>query len=194
MDIDWLKEAYQRTRKVGAVGVDGQNGKGCGENLEENLQSLLDRAKLREMLDRRMRDGVLRRLIGKWLKAGVLEKGCLTYPETGSPQGGVISPLLANIYLHEVLDVWFEQEVRPRLPGRAFLVRYADDFVMGFALEEDARRVMEVLPKRFERWRGWLNRRSQRARMTWERMARLLERYPLAPATAYASHLRPQRP
>lgn len=112
----------------------------------------LDHACLREILDKRMRDGVLRRLIGKWLKAGVLDKGCLTYPGTGTPQGGVISPILANIYLHEVLDVWFKQEVQPRLRGQAFLVRYADDFIMGFAMEEDARRVMGVLPKRFEKF------------------------------------------
>jgi group II intron reverse transcriptase/maturase len=112
----------------------------------------LNHACLREILDKRMRDGALRRLIGKWLKAGVLDKGCITYPETGVPQGGVISPLLANIYLHEVLDVWFEKEVKPRLRGRAFMVRYADDFVMGFAHEEDARRVLDVLPKRFEKF------------------------------------------
>src|ERR1019366_4638873 len=70
----------------------------------------------------------------------------------GTPQGGVISPLLANIYLHTVLDVWFEKEVRPRLRGRAYLTRYADDAVMLFEYEEDARRVMDVLPKRFERY------------------------------------------
>jgi hypothetical protein len=64
----------------------------------------------------------------------------------------VISPLLANVYLHYVLDVWFEQEVKPRLKGRAFLVRYADDFVLGFACEEDARRVLDVLPKRFGKY------------------------------------------
>ena len=251
MDVDWLREAFKRTRKDGATGVDGQTAQDYSMNLEANLQSLLDRAKagepykappvrrtfipkgdgtlrplgiptfedkllqravvmlleplyeqdfmdcsygfrpkrsahqalesiwtqlarmgggwvvdadirqyfdtldhacLREILGKRMRDGVVKRLIGKWLKAGVLDKGCLTYPETGSPQGGVISPMLANIYLHEVLDVWFEQEVKPRLRGQAFLVRYADDFVMGFALEEDARRVMDVLPKRFEKF------------------------------------------
>src|SRR5437660_6116454 len=76
----------------------------------------------------------------------------LTYPEAGTPQGGVISPLLANVYLHYVLDVWFEQDVKPRLQGRAFLVRYADDFVLGLACEEDARRVLAVLPKRFGRY------------------------------------------
>jgi RNA-directed DNA polymerase len=112
----------------------------------------LDHAHLRELLKRRVRDGVLLSLIGKWLNAGVLEDGSLTFPEAGTPQGGVISPLLANVYLHYVLDVWFEQEVKPRLKGRAFLIRYADDFVMGFACESDARRVLEVLPKRFGKY------------------------------------------
>jgi group II intron reverse transcriptase/maturase len=112
----------------------------------------LDHAHLREMLRRRIRDGVLLRLIGKWLNAGVLEDGNTTFPDKGSPQGGVISPLLANIYLHYVLDVWFEQEVKPRLRGQAFLIRYADDFVIGFTCEEDARRVLEVLPKRFGKY------------------------------------------
>jgi group II intron reverse transcriptase/maturase len=112
----------------------------------------LDQAQLRELLRQRVQDGVVLRLIGKWLHAGVLEDGCVTHPETGTPQGGVISPLLANVYLHYVLDEWFEREVKPRLKGRAFLVRYADDFVMGFACEEDARRVLEVLPKRFGKY------------------------------------------
>jgi RNA-directed DNA polymerase len=112
----------------------------------------LDHAHLRDLLRRRIRDGVLLRLIGKWLKAGVLDNGNLMYPGKGSPQGGVISPLLANVYLHYVLDVWFEQEVQPRLRGHAFLIRYADDFVMGFACEEDARRVLEVLPKRLGKY------------------------------------------
>jgi RNA-directed DNA polymerase len=112
----------------------------------------LDHAHLREMLRRRIRDGVLLRLIGKWLNAGVLEDGNITFPDKGSPQGGVISPLLANVYLHYVLDIWFEQEVQPRLRGRAFLIRYADDFVIGFTCEEDARRVLEVLPKRFGKY------------------------------------------
>lgn len=112
----------------------------------------LDHAHLRNLLRQRIRDGVLLRLIGKWLHAGVLEDGNLTFPDEGSPQGGVISPLLANVYLHYVLDVWFEREVQPRLKGRAFLIRYADDFVMGFTCEEDARRVLEVLPKRFGKY------------------------------------------
>jgi len=251
IDIDWLKEAYRRTRKDGATGVDGQTAKAYGANLEDNLRSLLDRAKsgtyrappvrrvhipkgrgpetrpigiptfedkvlqravamvleaiyeedfmdcsygfrprrsahdalrrfweqtmemgggwvlevdirkffdnldhgcLRDLLRHRVRDGVLLRLIGKWLNAGVMEAGALSYPEAGSPQGGVVSPLLANVYLHEVLDVWFAKEVQPRLSGRAFLVRYADDAAIVFSNKEDALRVQEVLPKRFGRF------------------------------------------
>jgi group II intron reverse transcriptase/maturase len=112
----------------------------------------LDHAQLRAFLRQRVRDGVLLRLIDKWLNAGVLEDGDISYPEAGTPQGGVISPLLANIFLHYVLDVWFEREVKPCLKGRAFLVRYADDFVMGCACEEDARRVLAVLPKRLGKY------------------------------------------
>jgi RNA-directed DNA polymerase len=112
----------------------------------------LDKAQLRTFVQRRVRDGVLLRLIGKWLNAGVLEDGAVRYPEAGTPQGGVISPLLANIYLHEVLDVWFEQDIKPRLTGPAVLVRYADDAVLGFNREEDARRVLAVLPKRFGKY------------------------------------------
>ena len=251
IDIEWLREAHKRTRKGGAQGVDGQTAAEYAENLEENLQSLLDRAKsgtyrappvrrvqipkadgkqmraigiptfedkvlqraiamvleavyeqefldcsygfrpgrsahdalavvqhetvkmgggwvlevdirkffdsldrakLREVLHQRVRDGVVLRLIGKWLKAGVQEDGSLSYPETGTPQGGVISPMLANIFLHEVLDTWFERDVKPRLKGRAILVRYADDVAMMFSCEEDARRVMAVLPERFEKY------------------------------------------
>jgi group II intron reverse transcriptase/maturase len=112
----------------------------------------IDHGHLRALLKRRVRDGVLLRLIGKWLNAGVLEEGCLTHPETGSPQGGVISPMLSNIFLHYVLDEWFERDVQPRLKGPSFLIRFADDFAMGFSCEEDARRVLEVLPKRFEKY------------------------------------------
>ena len=207
IDIDFLKEAYRRTRKDGAPGVDGQRAEEYAQRLDENLQSLLDRFKsgtyrappvrrvhipkgdgtktrpigiptfedkvlqravtmvleaiyeqefldcsygfrpgrsahealqvlwdglmkmhggwvlevdiqgffdslvhghLRSFLDQRVRDGVLRRAIDKWLKAGVLEEGSITRPSDGTPQGGVISPLLANVYLHEVLDEWFE--------------------------------------------------------------------------------------
>jgi len=107
---------------------------------------------LREFLKRRVRDGVILRLIGKWLNAGVLEEGVLTIPDDGTPQGGVISPLLANIFLHYVLDEWFEKEVRPRLKGEAFLIRYADDFVIGVAREDDAERIMKVLPQRMSKY------------------------------------------
>jgi RNA-directed DNA polymerase len=112
----------------------------------------IDHGHLREFLKRRVRDGVILRLIGKWLNAGVLEEGVLTIPDDGTPQGGVISPLLANLFLHYVLDEWFEKEVRPRLKGEAFLIRYADDFVIGTAREDDAQRIMEVLPKRMSKY------------------------------------------
>jgi RNA-directed DNA polymerase len=112
----------------------------------------IDHGHLREFLKRRVRDGVILRLIGKWLNAGVLEKGIITTPEEGTPQGGVISPLLANIFLHYVLDEWFVKDVCPRLKDKAFLVRYADDFVIGVAREDDARRIMEVLPKRMSKY------------------------------------------
>ena len=251
VDMAWMREAYQRTRQDGAVGVDGQTARMYAEHLEGNLQSLLDRAKsgrykappvrrvyipkgrgdelrpigiptfedkvlqravamvlesvyeqdflpcsygfrpgrsahqalsflreqvmamqgcwvveldiqsffdtldhghLRAFLDSRIRDGVLRRLIDKWLKAGVMEDGRWRQVATGTPQGGVISPLLANVYLHHVLDEWFEHAVRPRLRGRGLLVRFADDAVMCFAHQRDAQRVMDSLPKRFARY------------------------------------------
>lgn len=251
IDRELLHEAFRRTRKDGATGVDGQNGDEYGEHLEENLSSLLDRFKsgaykappvrrtyvpkgdgsrtrpigiptfedkvlqravamileavyeqdflscsygyrpgrsahhaladlqdglmamgggwvlevdiksffdslshsqLRAILDQRVCDGVLRRTIDKWLSAGVMEGTELSHPDVGTPQGGVVSPLLANIYLHEVLDRWFERDVKPRLKGRAFMIRFADDLVMVFASERDARRVWDVLPKRLGRY------------------------------------------
>ena len=128
---------------------------GGGWVIDLDIQSFFDQVErnhLRSFLDRRVRDGVIRRMIGKWLRAGVMEKGAVWYPESGTPQGGVVSPLLANIYLHEVLDVWFEQEVKPRLRGRAALVRYADDATLIFEREEDARRVLRVLSERLGRF------------------------------------------
>jgi RNA-directed DNA polymerase len=112
----------------------------------------LEQTHLRTFLQHRMRDGVITRLIGKWLHAGVLEQEVVHYPEAGTPQGGSISPLLSNVYLHYVLDLWFVQEVIPRLQGRAFMTRFADDVVMGFALHEDAERVLRVLPKRLGKY------------------------------------------
>jgi RNA-directed DNA polymerase len=128
---------------------------GGGWVLEVDIRSFFDtlgHGHLQEILRRRVRDGVIVRMVGKWLNAGVLEQGCVTRPEQGTPQGGVISPMLANIYLHEVMDGWFEGEVKPRLRARAFMVRFADDAVMVFASEQDARQVMEVLPKRLARF------------------------------------------
>ena len=118
----------------------------------EDFFASVDWGQLRSFLDRRVRDGVIRRAIGKWLNAGVMEAGELSYPQRGTPQGGVISPLLSNVYLHEVLDEWFEHEVKPRLRGRAFEVRYADDAVLVFEHEDDARRVMRVLAKRLGKY------------------------------------------
>jgi RNA-directed DNA polymerase len=128
---------------------------GCNWIVDVDLRKFfdtIDHGHLRELLRRRVRDGVILRLIGKWLNAGVLEEGILTIPDEGTPQGGVVSPLLANIFLHYVLDEWFEKEVRPRLKGKAFLIRYADDFVIGATREEDARRILEVLPKRMSKY------------------------------------------
>lgn len=250
IDLDWMKEAHRRTRKGGAVGVDGRTAADYAKNLEANLSTLVERVrkgtykpppvlralipkgggkkrpigiptfedkivqravamvleaiyeqdfhdlsfgfrpgrsahgaleelqrrptywnrcwlieadiesffdtidhvKMRSVLDQRVRDGVIRRLIDKWLCAGVLEQGRMWRPDAGTPQGGVISPLLANIFLNEVLDQWFTKVVWPRARGRIKFVRYADDFVLLFYREDDARRVMAVLPKRFERY------------------------------------------
>jgi RNA-directed DNA polymerase len=247
IDVNWLREAYRRTRKDGAPGVDGVSAEQYAECLEENLRSLLDRAKsgryrappvrrvhipkgdgmetrpigiptfedkvlqravamvigevyeqefhdfsfgfrpgrsahqalqtlrtaawrmkggwlvevdikqffdtvdhahLRAILGQRIGDGVLLRLIGKWLNAGILEGLVLSRPDEGTPQGGVISPLLANIYLHEVLDEWFVRDVRPNLAGEAAMVRFADDVAVLFARKRDAERFLEALPKR----------------------------------------------
>jgi group II intron reverse transcriptase/maturase len=108
----------------------------------------LDHGQLREFLNRRVRDGVLRRAIDKWLTAGVLEAGALWRPEAGTPQGGVISPLLANVYLHEVVDQWFQETVGSWAKGRALLVRYADDMIAVFSREDDALGFLRVLAKR----------------------------------------------
>ena len=112
----------------------------------------LDRKRLKQMLGVRVADGSLLRLIGKCLRVGVLDGVELSTSESGTAQGSVLSPLLGNVYLHYVLDLWFEREVKPRLRGRATLIRYADDFVIGFELEDDARRVMAELGKRLERF------------------------------------------
>ena len=123
--------------------------------LEADILSFFDsviRKELARMLEIRVADGSLLRLIGKCLHAGVLDGAELFAPETGTAQGSVLSPLLGNVYLHYALDLWFETEVKPRLRGRATLIRYCDDFVIGFEHEEDARRVMAVLGKRLGRF------------------------------------------
>ena len=112
----------------------------------------LDHEQLRNLLRQRVTDGVVVRLVGKWLRAGVLDGGVVHRTDTGTPQGGVISPLLANIYLHTVVDEWWVKEVQPRLRGASFMIRYADDFVLVFADREDALRVQEVLPQRLARY------------------------------------------
>lgn len=112
----------------------------------------IEHGHLRNFLDLRIKDGVIRRMIDKWLKAGALEKGALSRSAAGTPQGGVISPLLANIFLHYVLDKWFTEVAQPRLKARCQLIRYADDFVMSFEDHLDGRRMLAVLGKRFARY------------------------------------------
>lgn len=248
IDLDWMHEAYRRTRKGGAPGIDGVVGADYATNLDANLRSLLDRAKngdtyrappvrrvyipkgnggrrplgiptfedkvlqravvmalegvyeqdflpcsygfrpgrsaldavarldaglhamggavvveidiekyfdtvvhnqLQDMLRKRIADGVVRRLVGKWLRAGVLEEGRIERSHLGTPQGGVISPLLANIYLHTVLDTWFVTDLQPTLKSKSFMVRYADDAVLAFRDADDARRALAKLEERF---------------------------------------------
>lgn len=112
----------------------------------------LDRTKLKEMLQIRVADGSLMRLVGKCLHVGVLDGEEYSEPDRGTTQGSALSPLLGNVYLHHVLDGWFEREVKPRLRGEATLIRYADDFVIGFERHDDAERVLAVLGKRMERY------------------------------------------
>jgi RNA-directed DNA polymerase len=123
--------------------------------LEADVQSFfdsLDRTKLKEMLRQRVADESLLRLVGKCLQAGILDGEEYVEPQSGVAQGSVLSPLLGNVYLHYVLDLWFERDVLPRLRGKAHLIRYCDDFVIGFEREDDARRVMNVLGRRLARF------------------------------------------
>ena len=268
IDVDFLREAYRRTRKDAALGIDGVTAKQYTQNLEGNLRDLyerlrsgqyraipvervwldkedgskrpigkpvfedkivqravvmllgavyeqdfydfshgfreghsahqalhelrercmgmnigwivdadvsgffdnLDRSKLREVIKQRVNDGGIIRLMGKWLSAGVIEGETLTFAEKGTPQGGVISPLLANIFLHHVLDDWFVRQVLPRMKGRVFLIRFADDFIIGCELEEDARRIKDVLPKRFGRF--GLTIHPKKTKLVWFRKPR----------------------
>ena len=108
--------------------------------------------RLMELLRKRISDPKMLRLIGRFLGAGVMIEGQLEATEEGVPQGAILSPLLANVYLHYVLDQWFEREVKPRLRGEAYLIRFADDFIGCFEYESDARRYQAVLPKRLAKY------------------------------------------
>jgi group II intron reverse transcriptase/maturase len=114
----------------------------------QNYFGSINHQYLREFLDLKIKDGVIRKMIDKWLKAGILENGQVIYPTEGTPQGGSLSPLISNVFLHYVLDAWFKEQIQPLLKGSSFITRFADDFLLGFTNKEDALRVMEVLPKR----------------------------------------------
>ena len=143
----------------------------------------IDHGHLRSFLDLRIKDGVIRRMIDKWLKAGVLDRGTLTKSVTGTPQGGVISPLLANIFLHHVLDDWFVRVAKPRMKCRCQLVRYADDFVMSFEDHLDGRRMLAVLGKRFGRF--GLTLHPSKTRYVDFRFKRPQGRHPATQATSF---------
>ena len=139
-----LHELREKCRKLNINWILSADITGLFDNIAHHL--------LRDTIRLRVNDGGIFRLIGKWLKAGVAEGGEIIYPEKGTPQGGVISPVLSNIFLHYVLDDWYVKEVQPRMKGKCFLIRFADDFIVGFQLESDAKRLMEVLPERFNRF------------------------------------------
>jgi group II intron reverse transcriptase/maturase len=123
--------------------------------LEADITGYFDsivREKLMELIEKRVRDGSILRLIRKWINLGYIDEGQLLLTETGTGQGQIISPLLSNIYLHYVLDEWFENEVKPLLKGEAYEIRYADDFILCFQYREDAERVLRVLSKRFAKF------------------------------------------
>lgn len=130
---------------------------GCGGSrvLEVDIKGFFDHiphAALRGILDQRMRDGLIRRSIDKWLKAGIQSDGIVTIPSEGTPQGSIMSPLLANIYLHEVVDRWFHDTIVPETRGTARMFRFADDIIMVFAFRSDAERTLEVLKERMAKF------------------------------------------
>jgi group II intron reverse transcriptase/maturase len=145
-------------------------GRSCHQALHDSRQGMLDGVnwvidcdvksffdnlghdELLTILRKRVKDGRLLKLIEMWLKAGIMDGKEQVFPEKGSPQGSVISPLLANVYLHEVLDTWFAEVVRAHCHGKVVMYRYADDFVIGCELESDAVRIMRALPQRFARY------------------------------------------
>lgn len=143
------RSAHQALEKLRGVVMKMKGGYVIDVDVRKYFDTIPHR-QLREILANRIRDGVITRLVGKWLKAGVWEAGKVTRPEAGSPQGGVISPLLSNIYLHEVLDRWFEREVKTGLKGAAELIRFADDFVIICKDQTEAEELLERIRKRFE--------------------------------------------
>jgi RNA-directed DNA polymerase len=133
--------------------------------VEADIKAYFDavnHAWLRKFLSHRIADSTILRLVGKWLRSGVMEHGVVSKSEEGTPQGGPISPLLANIYLHYVLDLWFEKRVRPRMKGVCELVRYADDFVVCFERHEEALQFMAQLRERFEQFQLTLSEEKTR--------------------------------
>jgi RNA-directed DNA polymerase len=140
---DALHEHRERCMRDNSGWIVDAEGSGSFDSIE--------RTRLRDVRRQRVEDGSIRRLMGKWLRAGGIEDGILRHPETGVVQGGVIAPVLAHICLHQVLDAWCAQAVQPRRPGRCCLMRFADDCVMGCEAAADARRIMDVLPKRCAR-------------------------------------------
>ncbi len=139
-----LHQLREKCRKLNIGWIVSADIEGLFDNIDHNL--------LRGFIKRRVNDGGMLRLIGKWLNAGVMEEGILSYPGKGVPQGGVVSPVLSNIFLHYVLDEWFVEQALPRMKGKCFIIRYADDFIIGCELESDAKRIMDVLPKRFNEY------------------------------------------
>ena len=137
-----LNELREQCRKMNINWIVDADVSGFFDNIDKKL--LVDRIK------QRVNDGGILRLIGKWLNAGVEEGHELSFPEKGTPQGAVISPLLSNIFLHCVLDDWYVKEIKPILKRRSFLIRFADDFIIGCEFESDARRMMELLAERLK--------------------------------------------
>jgi len=122
---------------------------------EADIRAFFDRVGhqwLRRMLRQRVVDASILRLIDKWLKAGVMQDGLVSVTGEGVPQGGPVSPILSNIYLHYALDLWFEKRVKPRMRGHAELVRFADDFVVCFQYHSDIKRFENVIEKRLEKF------------------------------------------
>lgn len=129
---------------------------GCNFVTEADIKGFFENIQwdwLERMLSQRIEDGALLRLIGKWLRAGIMEEdGQVIHPQTGTPQGGIISPVLANIYLHYVLDLWFEREIQPQQRGHSRMIRYADDFVVCFEYRHEAEAFERALKTRLAKF------------------------------------------